>query len=83
MYLDFAENQAARHKVMTMNDWSKKLDSFLTFNEYELLNDAGKVKALVAKELAESEFEKFRVIQDRDYESDFDRLVKKSKDSKE
>jgi len=78
MYLDFAENQAERHKVMTMQDWSKKLDSFLSFNEYDLLHDAGKVKAVVAKELAEAEFEKYRIIQDQNFESDFDRLVKKT-----
>ena len=79
MYLDFAENQAARQKVMTMQDWSTKLDSFLSFNEYDLLNDAGKVKAAIAKKLAEGEFEKFRVVQDINYESDFDKLIKATK----
>ncbi|MFP4687886.1 MAG: virulence RhuM family protein [bacterium] len=76
MYLDFAELQAERHQAMTMADWKQRLDAFLEFNEYEILNDAGKVSAKVAKELAESEYEKFRVIQDRKFESDFDREVK-------
>ena len=61
---------------MTMEDWSKRLNAFLQFNEYELLNDAGKVTAEIAKEFAESEFEKYRVIQDRLFESDFDKFAK-------
>lgn len=79
MYLDYAENQAERHIAMTMQDWVKRLDAFLQFNEYEILKDAGKVSARVAKDLAELEYEKFRVIQDRNFESDFDREVKKLK----
>lgn len=62
---------------MTMEDWAKKLDAFLKFHEYEILKDAGKVSANVAKELAEGEYEKFRVEQDRLFESDFDREVKR------
>ena len=75
MYLDFAELQAERHIPMTMQDWSNRLDAFLQFNEYEILQDAGKVSAEVAKQLAEVEYDKFRVIQDRTFTSDFDREV--------
>jgi hypothetical protein len=73
MYLDYAENQAARQIPMKMTDWISKLDAFLTFNEYEILQDAGKVSHAVAKALAEKEYETFRVIQDRAFESDFER----------
>lgn len=73
MYLDYAENQAARQIPMKMTDWIEKLDAFLTFNEYEILQDAGKVSHAVAKALAEKEYEAFRVIQDRAFESDFER----------
>ncbi len=68
--------QTQRKVLMTMTDWVKRLDAFLQFNEYEILQDAGSISAKVAKELAEAEFEKFRVIQDQDFESDFDREVK-------
>lgn len=77
MYLDYAENQAARQIPMKMQDWTEKLDAFLRFNDYDLLHDAGKVFHQVAKTLAEKEYEKFRVRQDAAYESDFDRAVKK------
>jgi hypothetical protein len=77
MYLDYAENQAARQIPMKMADWVKRLDAFLQFNEYEILNNAGAVSHKVAKELAEHEYEKFRVIQDQSFESDFDQQVKK------
>lgn len=77
MYLDFAELQASNRKIMYMRDWIAKLDSFLQFNEREILNDAGSVSAEIAKAFAENEYEKFRVIQDRLFESDFDREVKK------
>lgn len=73
MYLDYAENQAARQIPMKMTDWIAKLDAFLRFNEYEILADAGKVSHAVAKALAEKEYEAFRVIQDRAFESDFER----------
>ena len=76
MYLDFAENLAKRHKVMKMIDWVKRLDAFLEFNEYDLLNNVGNISAKIAKQLAEKEYEKFRVIQDRKYSSDFDKMVK-------
>lgn len=62
---------------MKMADWVQKLDAFLQFNEYQLLTDAGKVNHNVAKRLAEEEYEKFRVVQDREFESDFDKEVKK------
>lgn len=74
MYLDYAENQAEKHIPMSMEDWSKKLDAFLQFNEYDLLNNIGKVSTEVAKAFAESEFEKYRIIQDRLFQSDFDKF---------
>ena len=75
MYLDYAARQARRHIPMTMEDWASKLDAFLQFNDAEILKDKGKVTAAVAKAFAESEFEKYRVIQDGLYRSDFDKLV--------
>ena len=75
MYLDYAARQARRHIPMTMEDWASKLDAFLQFNDAEILKDQGKVTAAVAKAFAESEFEKYRVIQDGLYQSDFDKLV--------
>lgn len=83
MYLDFAENQARKGIVMYMKDWIKKLDAFLQFNDEEILKDKGIVSHEVAMALAEAEFEKYRVIQDRNYESDFDRVVKKQLKEKE
>lgn len=77
MYLDYAENQAARQIPMKMADWVQKIDAFLQFNEYKILKDAGKVSHDIAKKLAEKEYEKFRVVQDKTYESDFDKEVKK------
>jgi len=76
MYLDYAENQAKRRIPMTMEDWSNKLNAFLQFNEYELLNNAGMVTAEIAKAFAESEFEKYRVVQDKLFQSDFDKFAK-------
>lgn len=80
MYLDYAELQAERQKLMTMADWVKKIDAFLQFNEYDILQNAGKVSHKVAAELAEKEYEKFRVIQDKTFESDFDKEVKRSEE---
>ena len=77
MYLDYAENQAKKQIPMKMKDWVEKLDAFLEFNEYEILQDKGKVAAKVAKELANDEYNKFRVKQDREYKSDFDREIEK------
>ncbi|MEK6657783.1 MAG: virulence RhuM family protein [Nitrospirota bacterium] len=79
MYLDYAENQAARKIPMKMKDWVEKLDAFLKFNEYDILKDAGKVSHEVAAKLAEKEYDKFRVIQDKAFESDFDKEIKKLK----
>ena len=75
MYLDYAEDQAERNIPMTMKDWSQKLNAFLQFNERDILQDAGKVTAVIAKEFAISEFEKYKVIQDKSYKSDFDMLL--------
>ncbi len=75
MYLDYATRQARRRIPMTMSDWASKLDAFLKFNDAEILQDKGKVTAEIAKAFAESEFEKYRVIQDRLYQSDFDRMI--------
>ena len=76
MYLDYAENQAARQIPMKMQDWIKRLDAFLQFNDYEVLQNAGKITRQLADELAKAEFKKFRVAQDRSYISDFDKEVK-------
>ena len=75
MYLDYATRQARRHIPMTMADWASKLDAFLQFNDAEILQNKGQVTAAIAKAFAESEFEKYRVIQDKLYQSDFDRLI--------
>ena len=80
MYLDYAEDQAERGIPMTMQDWAAKLNAFLQFNERDLLDHPGRVSAEVAKAFAESEFEKYRVIQDHLFESDFDRAIKKLPD---
>jgi hypothetical protein len=77
MYLDYAENQAARQISMSMADWVEKLDAFLKFNEYNVLKNAGKFSHDVAKELAEQQYESFRIIQDRSFESDFERASKR------
>jgi hypothetical protein len=79
MYLDYAESQALKGAVMYMKDWIVKLDTFLQFNEEEVLNHQGKVSHQVALTLAESEYEKFRIAQDKLIESDFDRIVKSEK----
>jgi len=81
MYLDYAENQAKKEQRMTMRDWADKLDAFLGFNEYEILNNPGKVSHEVALRLAEKEYEKFRVTQDQSFESDFDQETKKYLDA--
>ena len=74
-YLDFAENMANRHIPLTMADWEKRLNKFIEMFEYGLLEDAGKVTTEIAKLHAETEFEKYRIIQDRLFESDFDRFI--------
>ena len=75
-FLDLAEDMALRKIPMTMEDWAKRLDMFLELSQRDILEKAGKISAEIAKEHAESEFEKFRIVQDRLYESDFDRVVK-------
>lgn len=75
MYLDYAEDQAERHIPMTMEDWKKKLDVFLQFNERDVLDNPGKVSHKVAESFALSEFEKYRIIQDKLFESDFDKFM--------
>ena len=75
MYLDYAEDQAERHIPMTMEDWKNRLDVFLQFNEREVLDNPGKVSHKVAESFALSEFEKYRVIQDKLFESDFDKFL--------
>ena len=76
MYLDYAEDQAERNIPMTMQDWADKLNAFLQFNERDILDNPGRVTQEIAKVFAESEFEKYRLVQDRLFESDFDRQVK-------
>lgn len=77
MYFDYVEMQAARGKMMTMKDWIKKLNAFLKFSEYTILTNAGKISHEVAEALALKEYEKYRIKQDKNYVSDFDREVKK------
>ncbi len=77
MYLDYAENQAARQIPMRMAEWVEKLDAFLKFNEYDVLADAGRVSHEVAKELAEKQFQAFDLARDSAFESDFERATKK------
>lgn len=77
MYLDFAELQAEKQNPMKMMDWVSRLDAFLQFNDYKVLKDAGKISASIAKQLAEKEYSKYRVVQDKEFESDFDKEVKR------
>ena len=83
MYLDYAEDQAEQNIPMTMEDWSKKLNVFLQFNNRELLDNPGKVTQEIAKAFAESEFGKYRIVQDRLFESDFDKMIKKLENNSE
>lgn len=78
MYLDYAELQAKRQRLMKMADWIERLDAFLRFNEYEVLEHPGTVSAAVAKALVEEQYERFRIEQDRHWRSDFDALVEQS-----
>ena len=75
MYISYAEDQAERHIPMTMEDWKGKLDVFLQFNERDVLDNPGKVSHKVAESFALSEFEKYRIIQDKLFESDFDKFM--------
>jgi len=81
-YLDLAENRAKRGVVMNMKDWALFLDKFLQLSDYPILLDKGKISSLEAKIKAEDEYEKFRIIQDKNYISDFDREIKKMLDKK-
>jgi hypothetical protein len=74
-FLDLAENRAKRNIPMTMDDWASRLDLFLEFDDREILQDSGKVTKKLADEYAISEFEKYRVVQDRLFMSDFDKLL--------
>ena len=74
-YLDFAESMTLRHIPLTMQDWEKRLNGFIEMFDYGILKDAGKVSAEIAKLHAETEFEKYRVIQDRTFISDYDRYL--------
>ena len=78
-YLDLAEMQAKRHIPMTMSDWEERLNGFLTLWDHEVLKDNGKISAEMARIHAETEFEKYRIVQDAIYQSDFDKLIEKSK----
>lgn len=82
-YLDLAEERAKRKIPMTMEDWAKRLDMFLEFDDREILQDSGKATAKIARAHAESEFEKYRIVQDRLFESDFDRVVKELEERKD
>ncbi len=82
-YLELAEDRAQRRIPMTMEDWSKRLDAFLEFDDRSILNDAGTITAKIAKDHAETEFEKFRPRQDLEYCSDFDREVKRLESKKQ
>lgn len=77
MYLDYAEFQASKGRLMRMKDWAEKLDAFLKFNEQDILKDKGKISHEVAVALAQKEYESFRVMQDRSFISDFDEKIKK------
>jgi|GEM_PF-327193 len=77
IYLDYAELQARKQIPMHMKDWIGKLDAFLEFNEYQILHDKGKISAEVARKLAEEQYERFRVEQDKNYISDFDKMAGK------
>ncbi len=78
-YIDLAENRAERQIVMNMKDWAEFLNQFLELSDYPILLDSGKISILEAKIKAETEFEQFRIEQDKNFESDFDKLVKESK----
>ena len=75
LYLDYAELQAQRHIPMSMEDWANRLDGFLEFNGNEILTGPGKISAEEAKLHAETEYEKYRIVQDRLFQSDFNRFL--------
>jgi hypothetical protein len=77
MYLDYAENQAKRNIAMSMAEWIGKLDAFLSFNDYSVLRDPGKLSHEIAAKMAEDQYGKFRIIQDQLYKSDFDKIIQR------
>jgi hypothetical protein len=79
MYLDYAELQASKKRLMKMQDWALKLDAFLSFNEMNILKNAGTISAEIAKALAEDEYDKYRLVQDQLHKSDFDKLCEATK----
>jgi len=79
MYLDYAEQIIERKKIMRMKDWIDHLNKFLTFNEYDILEGYGRIKKEIADSFAKEEYEKYRIIQDKEYKSDFDEFVNKVK----
>jgi len=83
MYLDYAEDQAEQGIAMTMKDWAEKLNAFLKFNQKDILENAGKVSAAIAKTFAEKEYDRYKPIQERLFESDFDKMIKKQLKSKD
>ncbi|MFW5728012.1 MAG: virulence RhuM family protein [Spirochaetia bacterium] len=76
MYLDYAELQASRGRLMKMRDWEEKLNAFLQFNDYEVLQNKGRISREIAQALAEQEYKEFRITQDKNYISDFDKIIK-------
>ncbi len=81
-YLELAEERAIRKIPMTMEDWSKRLDQFIEFTDRNILTDSGKITAKLAQSYAESEFEKYRIVQDQLFESDFDKIIKQVESQK-
>lgn len=79
-YLDLAENNAQRGVAFNMQQWAQFLDKFLELSNYPILKDKGKISMIEAKIKAEAEYDKFRVLQDENYESDFDKIIKKLKE---
>jgi len=79
MYLDYAERQVKLGKIISMQEWKEKLEVFLKINEYNILKDNGKIKREIADKLALDEYKKYRVVQDKNYISDFDELVTETK----
>ena len=79
MYLDYAERQVRLGKIISMKEWKDKLEIFLKVNEYNISKDNGKIKREIADKLALDEYKKYRVVQDREYVSDFDELLKETK----
>lgn len=75
MYLDYAERQVKLGKIISMQEWKEKLEVFLKINEYNILKDNGKIKREIADKLALDEYKKYRVMQDKNYISDFDELI--------